>query len=211
MYFWKKNMRQLFFVSLILFTPVLILSQGSLKQNLEVVQNGYLLVQLFSRERTTEIIRKNQSEAAAQRYQADLLEKNKKLAKAFGEHFTFSKVLFFYSKDKEFVKNKDFDATTFYGFNHEIVNNDTINITQFRIGEVSRVIADSVVHYLPDGEVEKHPSYVFSAFVLMDDQFRQYSKPNWFYVRTHAGAPFFQKKENRLVKAINSKMTRKAK
>ena len=202
--------RLIIFCLLPFYTSISVYSQAAIKAELEVVKNGHLLVQLFSRETTIEVIRKNQGDSNADKYRQYLLDKNKKLMHAFGEHFSFSKVLFFYSKDKEKIKSKDFDETTFYDFNHEIVKKEDVNINQFRIGEISRVIVDSVDHHLPNGEIEKHPTYLFSAFVLMDDQFRQYKKPNWFYVRTHIGAPFFQKREHRLVKSINSKMIRKS-
>ena len=129
---------------------------------------------------------------------------------AFEAHYSFSKVVFFYSSDKEHIKNKDFASVTFYGFNHEKLNQDSLKINKFLIGEVSRVEYDSLTYYDSTGEneVEKRAAHHYSAFIFRDDQFRQLMNPFPYYVRTFEGTPFIRRKENGLVKSLQSKLVR---
>jgi hypothetical protein len=172
------------------------------KEWLSQLENGHLLVQLFNRERTKTHIEAELGPDAVARYEADQMEKRKRLMKAFATHFTFCPVLFFYSNDASHVKNKDFDRVTFYNTQHQVIPADQVKLSSFLIGEVARVESDSITYVSADGTTKKRPSYAFSAFVFRDDQFRQLRKPFPFYARTMQGTPIFQRKENGLVKAI---------
>jgi hypothetical protein len=172
------------------------------------LENGHLLVQLFNRDRTKQHIEAELGPNAVARYEADQMEKRKRLMKAFETHFTFCPVLFFYSNDASHLKNKDFDRVTFYNSQHQVIPAEQVNISSFLIGEVSRVESDSITYVSADGTTKKRPSYAFSAFVFRDNQFRQLRKPFPFYVRTMQGTPILQRKENGLVKAIQNKLVR---
>lgn len=178
------------------------------KEWLAQLENGHLLVQLFNRERTKKHIEAELGPDAVARYEADQMEKRKRLMKAFETHFTFCPVLFFYSNDATHLKNKDFIQVTFYDAQHQAIPADQIQLTSYLIGEVGRVESDSITYVSTDGTTKKRPSYAFSAFVFRDDQFRQLRKPFPFYARTMQGTPIFQRKENGLVKAIQSKLVR---
>lgn len=172
------------------------------------LENGHLLVQLFNRDRTKKHIEAELGPNAVARYEADQMEKRKRLMKAFESHFTFCPVLFFYSNDALHLKNRDFDQVTFYNSQHQVIPAEQVNISSFLIGEVSRVESDSITYVSEDGTTKKRPSYAFSAFVFRDNQFRQLRRPFPFYVRTMQGTPILQRKENGLVKAIQNKLVR---
>jgi hypothetical protein len=178
------------------------------KELLNRLENGYLLVQLFTRERTKQHIEKELGPEAVNRYEADQQEKRKKLMKAFEQHFSFCPVLFFFSNDAEKIKQKNFSELTLYNSSFGEVSGQVLETKSFLIGEVSRVESDSITYVANDGSISKRPSYAFSAFVMRDDQFRQLTPPFPFYVRTMQGMPFFQRKENGLVKALQNKLER---
>jgi hypothetical protein len=197
---------------LITFSSSLIAQEKNRKEQskewLAQLENGHLLVQLFNRDRTKKHIEAELGPDAVARYEADQMEKRKRLMKAFETHFTFCPVLFFYSNDASHLKNKDFDRVTFYNTQHQVIPAEQVNISSFLIGEVARVESDSITYVSADGTTKKRPSYAFSAFVFRDDQFRQLRKPFPFYVRTMQGTPIFQRKENGLVKTIQNKLVR---
>ena len=180
-------------------------------QQLEELADGYLLVQLFNRDRTKHFIRQELGDEAVKKYELTQLSNHKKLMKAFQNHYFFSKVLFFYSADKNHVLNQSFENVTFYGYDHEVVKLDTIKINSFYVGELSRIETDSITYTNSIGESHKRPSYGFSAFIIRDNQFRQLTKPFPYYTRTLEGVPIFRRKENALIKSLQSKLERKHK
>lgn len=207
-------MRFLFFVIIFSFGTVnaqtSMLAGEYVSTNLEQLQDGHLLVQLFENSRTKEHIKNELGEQAVVNYEAKLMKDRLNLMEAFKLNFTFSKVLFFYSSDRNTIKSKDFSSVTFYDFEHNIVPSDSIKIDFFLIGEKSRTEKDSIVYHKPNGETSKQPSYGFSAFIIRDHQFRQMQKPFPYFVRTMQGTPIFQRKSNALVKSLQSKLERKA-
>ncbi len=202
------------FVTFLLIPCFVSFSQGEnpkkmkAKQQFSAFENGYMLVQLFNRDKTKHFIQQELGDGAVAKYEEKQLAKHKRLMGAFESHYSFNKVLFFYSNDKEHIKNRNFESVTFYGYKHQPIHKDSIKIDTFFIGEVSRVESDSVTYVKSTGESHKRPSYAFSAFVIRDDQFRQLEKPFPFYVRTFEGTPIFRRKENGLVKSLQSKLER---
>jgi len=178
------------------------------KQQLSEFENGYMLIQLFSRDRTKYFIQQELGDEAVAKYEEKQLANHKKLMTAFESHYTFNKILFFYSEDKESIKNRNFESVTFYDYKHRPIHKDSVSIDTFFIGEVSRVESDSVTYVNSSGESHKRPSYAYSAFVIRDDHFRQLEKPFPFYVRTFEGTPIFRRKENGLIKTLQSKLER---
>lgn len=213
--FEQKAMRSLVSIIIFLIVPCFLATGQSrpekivrAKQHMEVLENGYLLIQLFNRDKTKYFIQRELGDEAVKKYEEKQLANHKKLMLAFKKHYSFSKVVFFYSNDKEHIKNRSFDSVSFYGYNHELLSQDSIRIDKFLIGEISRVESDSITYSNAAGESHKRPSYAFSAFIVRDDQFRQLEKPFPFYVRTFEGTPILRRKENGLVKSLQSKLER---
>ncbi|MEO9258039.1 MAG: hypothetical protein ABI207_06630 [Crocinitomicaceae bacterium] len=179
--------------------------------DLKALHNGYLFFQLFDREDTKNSIRNHLGEKAVQQYEAEEKEKQDNLMKAFRENYTFSKVLFFYSHDKEKIKNNDFSSVKFYTDSNQLVSNDTIDFSHFFIGEVSRIEIDSSIYTDEKGVEHKTPNYSFSALIVRDRNFVQLGNPFPYYVRTMEGMPLLQKKSYRLIASFQNKLERKLK
>jgi len=179
--------------------------------DLRALHNGYLFFQLFDREDTKNSIRTHLGEKAVQQYEAEQKEKFDNIMKAFKDNYTFSKVLFFYSHDKEKIKNNDFSTVKFYTDSNQLVSNDTIDFTHFFIGEISRVEIDSSIYTDGAGVEHKTANYSYSALIVRDRNFIQLGKPFPYYVRTMEGMPLLQKKSYRLIASFQNKLERKLK
>lgn len=176
---------------------------------LKNLHKGYLLFQLFDREVTKEAIRVNLGEKAVEDYQKELDTKHANIMAAFAKEYTFSKVLFFHSKDKEKLKAGKFNEVRFLTAQNKEISTDTINFSKFFIGEVSRIELDSAETVDGNGDPIKIAAYSFSALILRDRNFVQLERPFPFYVRTMQGMPLFQKKSNKLIESLNTKLTRR--
>jgi hypothetical protein len=178
------------------------------KQLLEL-HHGYLFFQLFDREITKEAIRTNLGQKAVDEYTKELEQKHLNLMNAFDTIYSFSKVLFFHSSDKENLKDRKFNAVKFYSTKNVLVPSDSINFSNYFIGEVSRIELDSVETVDGNDNQIKIPAYSFSALVLRDKNFVQLQKPFPYFVRTMQGVPILQKKSNKLVQALQNKLQRR--
>jgi prolyl oligopeptidase PreP (S9A serine peptidase family) len=203
-------------ITLISVSVYLLISTTSLSQDpntiaysqISELENGHLLVQFFSRDKTKEIILSEAGQEAFDNYEKQQLLNNKKLMSAFDNNYNFSEVLFFYSRDLEHVKLKNFNQVTFYNSKHEPIKNDSITIQLFYIGVLDRVEGDSTVYLTNKDEEVKRPNYRFSAFVIRDSQYIQLSKPFPFYTRTLKGLPLIQRKENATVRSLQYRLTK---
>ena len=205
----------LFFILFCTYSSIFAQKNGGGKEraaaDLKALHDGYLFFQLFDREATKNSILIHLGEKAVQQYEAEQKEKQDNLMQAFRENYTFSKVLFFYSHDKENIKNDDFSSVKFYTDSNQLVSNDTIDFSHFFIGEVSRMEIDSAIYTDGDGVEHKTSNYSFSALIVRDRDFVQLGNPFPYYVRTMDGMPLLQKKSFRLIAAFQNKLERKYK
>lgn len=175
---------------------------------LKNLHEGYLFFQLFDREDTKKSIYVHLGDKGVAEYQKELDKKHSNLIAAIKKEYRFSKVVFFHSNDKKALKTGDFSKVKFYNVNNELVNNDTIDFSQYFIAEVSRIELDSAEAFTGDGDTIKVPEYSFSALVVRDKNFKQLKKPFPYYIRTMKGVPIFQKKPYKLIRAFQNKLER---
>lgn len=221
-------MRSLYF--LILFNSILLICSSTalygqvsssvetkLKANEEAkrLNEGALLVRLFTRETTAAQLRERGLTSQADELLARQKEENQVYIDAFAQEYDFSNVYFFGSEDSPKVKSGDLEGVTFFDKNGESDASIKVEADHYYIAEFSTVEggdAQGVQSYRMEkeesGMVQKpnyygNPDLGFSALVIKNSQFEQLDKPFPYYVRFSNGFSFFGKKPKGAVKKMN--------
>ena len=193
-------------------------AQIDVRENLQKLYEGALLVRLLVRTETTERLRDRGLEAEAVQIESEQREKNLEYATAFDQGYDFSSVYYFSSNDSKLVKAGRLDEITF--FNSNLEPDESIKVTQkniftaeFGIVKQSNECEQSGYRLQKDstGVVQKEtyygsPNFGFSAIVIMNDQFEQLGRPFPYYVRYTDGFSFLRPKPATAVKKLNAKL-----
>lgn len=178
--------------------------------NLKRLREGTLLVRLKTDEnKIAAFIKKGKKEQAEQteRIRRDL---NLRIVDAFNKHYTFSKVVFFYSSDSKKVTEQQFGGIF---LNNKLERDPDISVDTnkgYYIGEIDVLEADTAKHadmpyWDPNTKKIEHTyygsqsDYSRSALVIRDKHFIQLRRPFPYYVACES-----EKASDPLVKAVNT-------
>lgn len=145
------------------------------KEQINLLKNGALFIRLKTSENLINaFIAKGKTEDA-EKVKLEQLNKNKEIAKAFAEHFTFCKVYFFYSNNSKKVSQGNYQGclmnamleidTTYTGYDYLI------------------------------GEFDESATTEIDAFIIKDKNFKQLKSPFPFMIRLNKTLVIERKKE----------------
>lgn len=167
------------------------------QEHIKNLQEGILLVRLFSKSKGIEAIRAAGNEKAADELEESQRIKNLKIVKAFESKYSFSQVYFFYSHDSKHILSEQWDQIKLLNFdlNPALVNKDLAN-QNFYVAEFSNI----------NGNSEGNNSGLgFKALVIMDDQLKQLSSPFPYYQKS--SFLFVKKTEDSIIEDWNEKLS----
>lgn len=155
------------------------------KEQIKALKEGVLLVRLQTRNKSIELHRKNGNPGLANQIEDDQYQENKAIMAAFGQHFNFAPVYFFYADDTDKIKS---GQTSGLFLNAQMKPDAAIQpkLDFFMVAEFgplegeTRVIPGDTLVPLPDyvpGEVLER------ALVVRDQNFMQMRDPFPYYTR----------------------------
>ena len=144
------------------------------------LKTGVLIVRLKSKQNAIDALLKTGRTKKAQKLKEEIDHYNKKVIISFKQHYTFSEVYFFYSKNTQSVKEKNFDSIF---LNEKLEEDSSIVLNPehdfYMIGDF-----DNVRTLTDEGEYSNQSSLISEAFVIKDSDFDQMPRPFPLFVRT---------------------------
>ncbi len=167
------------------------------QQNIRELKNGILLVRLSTAEHTVAAYLKiNRDDLAADAAEKNL-SKNKIIAQAFKNNFTFCPVYFFFSSFSKPISIGDYNKVVVLNYNLAPDTSIHLSTTNFFIAEFAKLESDTVRQWeyytgtAIDSTGKRESRYAggtgsnFSALVLKNKNFEQLRRPFPFYVKYH--------------------------
>ena len=177
------------------------------------LKEGALLVRLFEKSRQIELLKKQgKSDQIINAYKAKIKAENDEIIDAFKTKFTFCPVYFFYSKDTEHVKSRDFKNMNF------LENQDvsTLSDGYFYTADVSAARVDTSSYFVSHNGRDENDNIItikgrksrvtYEAVVLRSDQFIDLLSPFPYSVRTYKDLPIFKRPMGRVVEKLNDRL-----
>ena len=150
------------------------------RYSIDNLKTGVLIVRLKSKQNAINALLKTGRTKKARELKEEIDHYNKKVIKSFKNHYTFSKVYFFYSKHTQSVKEKKFDSIF---LNEKLEEDSSITLNPesdfYMIGDF-----DNVRTLTDEGEYSNQSSLISEAFVIKDSDFDQMPRPFPLFVRT---------------------------
>ena len=178
---------------------------------------GVLLVRLKSNARKINKMNEYGYTQQAAVIQNEQDQENKDIISAFYDHYTFSKVYFFYSEYSNNVRAKDFSEPFFLDENLQVDTSIVLPTSKFLTAEFGNVQRNESAYddfYISNAEKksERTPSYWagpdlhFGALRMMTSQFHQLRRPFPRYVRTFDSISLFKRSTPKTVIKLNEKL-----
>lgn len=183
------------------------------------LKQGALLVRLFEREKQIALLQKQgKSASVIQAYKDKIDKQNNEIMEAFKTNFKFCPVYFFYAKDSEHVKNRDFKNVHFIDQSGEDLNKTltnsyfyTADLSEIRVDTISYVTGYSYNHEKRDGiDYSKGKKSVtnYESIVIRSEEFVDLLTPFPYSTRTYKDLPLFTRSIARTVSKLNLKLER---
>lgn len=184
--------------------------------DIQALKNGVLLVRLATGEHVIKAYKDAAREDLALEIASQIAYKNKLIASAFKNYFTFCPVYFFYSNYSEFILNNQLDNLVI--MNAELIPEAKPQLkTGFYIAEFARIEADTTGYWefyrnKNRSEEGKREAQLYaggnsniSALIIKSDKFVQLKKPFPYFVKYRPERE--QEREiNPKVKMLNEKL-----
>lgn len=192
-------------------------SKMLIKQQINQLHDGALLVRLKTRKNSIAALRKIGKDKLADKIEKRQAAINKDIVSAFQDNFDFCPTYFFFSDFSKDVRERLFDNVEF--LNDSLLPDTTImfNSMSFLTAEFGTIEQDTEKYfdgyYYAPGEngLERQTRYYggpnmgSGALVIKSDQFIQLRKPFPYYVRTFDSLPIKRKPKN-VVRIMNKKL-----
>lgn len=176
-------------------------------QQIRQLKNGVLLVRLQSKEKAISALRANGHEEQAKILESRTRARNKEVAEAFRDHFTFCPVLFFYSDQTDELKAGNYNEVQFLNTSLQPDTSLHLNGRPYLIGDMGTMrrqefkrthrTSGQQVTFADVSNVE------FPALVMLNDKFEQQIAPFPRYVKTYTA---LDTEAYRAVKRMNRRL-----
>ena len=185
------------------------------KKSINELKNGVLLVQLKTKHKSIEALKKRGFIQRAEKIRKEQEEDNRNIIKGFNEYYDFSPVYFFYSNDKKKVENHQFDSVQFITLDSNTLMNlpDTSSIyrkldtANYYIAEFgTNNYSNSTLRYLPNFDDQYDRGLEFEALLIKNKDYLQLSHPFPYYVKTNEGIKVGDLKRWETIKKMNQKL-----
>lgn len=157
------------------------------RQQLHEMKNGVLLVRLFTKEDQIAALKEHGQLKQAERVSQQQHAENKDIILSFSQVFEFCPVYFFYSRDSESIRNKDFEDKIFDA-GLQKVNPSEIKGTVFT------------------AEFSETPNMSIPGLIIMNDQLFPLEAPFPFYQRKHTLLGIITLTKSKMVHRLNNKL-----
>lgn len=157
------------------------------RQQLHEMKNGVLLVRLFTKEDQIAALKEHGQLKQAERVSQQQHAENKDIILSFSQVFEFCPVYFFYSRDSESIRNKDFEDKIFDS-GLQKVNPSEIKGTVFT------------------AEFSETPNMSIPGLIIMNDQLFPLEAPFPFYQRKHTLLGIITLTKSKMVHRLNNKL-----
>ena len=160
-----------------------------LKEHIQNLKNGVLLVKLYTRNNVVDALKERGRDEEAQNIEREQKFKNLAIANAFKNQYHFSPlVYFFYSDDSKKIMNKEFEDV----------------LMDYNLQKFSSTPPMSLIFYVAEfGNTEDMD---INALVIKDHEFNELRKPFPYYVKTFEGWWIFKRTYNEVVMIWNEKL-----
>ncbi len=185
------------------------------KKSINELKNGVLLVQLKTKHKSIEALKKRGFIQRAEKIRKEQEEDNRNIIKGFNEYYDFSSVYFFYSNDKKKVENHQFDSVQFITLDSNTLMNlpDTSSIyrkldtANYYIAEFgTNNYSNSTLRYLPNFDDQYDRGLEFEALLIKNKDYLQLSHPFPYYVKTNEAVKVGDLKRWETIKKMNQKL-----
>jgi hypothetical protein len=188
-----------------------------MKEQINRLKNGQLLVRLQSKQNAVEALLKAGQKAKAEKYKSEQGIYNMRIIKAFRQYYTFSPVYFFFSDYTDKIQSKNFDKVVFVDDSLHPDSTIKIKSDKFLTAEFGILSQDTAKYFSnyyyenskngPQKKAEYNGStdMRFEVLKIMSDQFVQLMKPFPYYVKSTGS---FNKPEKIIeaIKKMNTKL-----
>lgn len=182
------------------------------------LKQGALLVRLFEKEKQIALLQKQgKSASVIQAYKDKIDKQNNEIIDAFKTNFKFCPVYFFYAKDSEHVKNRDFKNVHFIEKSGEELEN-TLTNNYFYTADLSELKVDTINYITSvDSRDEsdnrivtrgKKSNIGYESITIRSDQFVDLLTPFPYSTRTYKDLPLFKRSIAKTVSKLNFKLER---
>jgi len=166
-------------------------SKEAAKQHIHALKSGVLLVRLYGNQRKIEALKKVGFNLHANNADAEHKKRNKKIIKAFDQHYNFSQVYFFYLSNSKEITKGNFENILF---------SDTL----FKVNEIKTF--DSAVYVLNSRYAYyKVKKKLKNGYTILKQNLQRVEKPFPFYIKEKT--LFSRRSTDKMVQLLNKQLT----
>lgn len=180
------------------------------------LKQGALLVRLFEKENQIALLEKQgKSASVIQAYKDKIAKENNEIIDAFKNNFSFCPVYFFYSKDSEHIKNRDFKQGQLINKNGEPSDNEfseqyfyTADLSELRVDTISYITSSTARDENDNITITKGKKtrVSYEAIMIRSDEFVDLLTPFPYSTRTYKDLPIFKRTVAKTVSKLNNKL-----
>ena len=176
------------------------MTQEQLRENLNNLKNGFLLVRLRTSENAIKSLEKAGNQTMANTVKVQQQKNNLRLKAAFRENFTYCPVYFFYSSDSDKLLRGETKGIL---LNENLEKDSSLTFPQkpFLVAELTDVQPSNA-----DRIGGASGENTFRALVLRDNQLQQLKRPFPFFVKASQSFPPEKRSEAQMVALLNKKL-----
>ncbi len=178
------------------------------RTQIQELKGGVLLVQLKTKQNTIGAYNtKGLREKADEVKELQALD-NMSIIKGFKEYFNFCPVYFYYSSDKEHLKNKEFSSIKFLDDSLTPISlNISLDTVNYFISGISKSnFNNTTLNNIYNYERKYERGIKFDAFIIKNKDFQQLSAPFPYYAKTHTAVKINDKKRWESIKKLNARL-----
>lgn len=218
-------MTKVFTLIFFLFFSYLSFSQQEDEQNynrgkraaiqIQRLKEGALFVRLFDKSMQIELIERRNKPETVKAYKAKVKKENLEIINAFVTEFDFCPVYFFYSKNSNEIRNRDFENMSFINNLGEPDSTIKPNVDFFYTADITEsridtffyyqnVVTENNEHITTKSNLSKSSS--FEALVFHSDKLIDLKKPFPYHTKTLSSLPIFSRSYKSVVDRANHKL-----
>lgn len=180
------------------------------------LKQGALLVRLYEKENQIALLEKQGKYASViQSYKDKIAKENNEIVDAFKNQFTFCPVYFFYSKDSEHIKNRDFKQVQLMNNNGEPSDKGfsdqyfyTADLSELRVDTISYITSHTTRDENDNFTIAKGKKtrVSYEAIMIRSDEFVDLLTPFPYSTRTYKDLPLFRRTIARTINKLNFRL-----